>query len=299
MPKVSFSAIQQARQGYTPVRVPTTFTCKHSGLMLWTRHALVSNAGVLIREVIDTILVIAPGEMDTVTVDPLSDTRVLKGDSQFPGAKLIRFLAFDGENQDLRSLELTNPNFNSQSTAGSPQPVEYLRLDQALIDKQTPITVPFHYNIVRGVPPTTALPADFVAAKDWFLNIVLNFEDLDDPDFCQRILITAFDAASSPMFTMAFPIPRLMILAGTKLRQQVIIGMELVSGVTSLKIEEEGINTVPEMCIWIYGASLDQMCSYRVDDRAQSMKLLRMRDMLNNPGKDFAAEAVAQQRGER
>jgi hypothetical protein len=267
--------------------------------MLWTRHALISNAGVLIREVIDTILVIAPGEMDTVTVDPLSDTRVLKGDSQFPGAKLIRFLAFDGMNQDLRSIELTNPNFNSESTAGSPQPVEYLRLDQALVDKQSPITVPFHFNIVRGAPPTTALPADFIAAKDWFLNLVLNFEDLDDPDFCQRILVTAFDAASKAMFTIAFPIPRLMILAGVKLRQQVVLGMELVSGVSSLLIEEEGVGTVPEMCIWVYGAALDQMCSYRVDDRAQNMKLLRMRDMLNNPGKDFTAESVPSARGGR
>lgn len=293
MPSVALSSMQAFRTGYTPVRVPTTFSTKLTGLMIWSRHCLILNAGVLIREIVDSILIIAPGDVDTVVVDPLSDTRVMKGDSQTPGAKLVRFMAFDGMNQDCRNVEITTPSMNPDTTSQSIIPVEYLRLRETLIDGQNPIAPSqFHTDIARGASSPFSGPAPWVNNRDWFLSLILNFEDLGDPDFCQRIVVSV-SLGSALKARFKLPIPHLMIKAqmGDVLTQQLTLGIEMQGGVDTFQIEEEGTGQQPNICVLGGATFLSDVCSYRVDEPTTGMKLLRLREMLDSSAKDLDGEA--------
>jgi hypothetical protein len=282
MPQVELSKLQGFRTGYTPVRVPTAYSTKMTGIMIWSRHCLVLSGGVLLREVIDSILVVAPGDVDQLVVDPLSDTRIMKGDFQTPGAKLVRFMAFDGMNQDCRNVEMVNQDMNPVSTSSSVIPVEYLRLRETLVDGQSPAIAPGHTDIARGASTAFSTPAPWSTNKDWFFTTVLNFEDLGDPDFCQRIVVTLL-LAGVVRAVFKLPIPHLMIRAqmGDVLTQQLTLGTELSGTVDQIQIEEEGTGQQPNVCVVMLGSVLRDVCSYRVDDPTTGMKLIRLRDMLN------------------
>jgi hypothetical protein len=284
MERTTLSAIGSARQGYTPVRGPISLSVKVSGLLLWTRHALVSTGGMLKFELVDSILQLRPGELDNLVIDPLSDTRILKGDSGTPGAILSRYMANDGNGQECKYVQMANPNI-----VEGRGPSEFLRLDNLLLDGATAGMAPTHVDIARtSTPAVTPIPA-FSAVKDGLLVFVVNFNDLNDDDFCPRFQLTTYKG-TDVVWDMRLPLPRLLIKTVDTLRQQLVLGMEVKSGVDGFLAIEETSGISPAMCFNVYFAPLQNICSYRVDQRAPSMKFLKYEDMLNNPTRSTAPD---------
>jgi hypothetical protein len=285
MPTVDLSAIQSPRAGYTPVRKATTFSTKNSGLLIWTRRCLLYSGATMIRELDDTILLISAGQLDNVTIDPLSDTRVLKGDSATPGAILSRFIANDGMGQECKYVAMKNQGLN----AGD-RPNEFLRFDNLLFDATNVVLTPAHVDVARGAPIVNPLPPAFAALKDSFLVFSLYINDLVETDFCSRLQLTP-KLGATPVWDMRLPIPRLMIKRGDTVWQQLILGMELKSGVDGFELLFETAGVSPSVCCNVMAYGFETVCSYRIDQRSPNMKFLKFEDMLNNPSTSLAQEA--------
>lgn len=285
----ALSTVGNVRQGYTVVRTLTQMTVGSEGLLLWTRHCLLYSGGSLIRELENCILQIRPGDLLEVTIDPLADTRVMRGNSRFPGAKQVRFFLKTGQGLDIQYVEMSNADMNPLSVQGNETPIEFLRMEEVIFDlPPVSLMAGSLFALPRAVAPAvTALPGAFGTADDWIMLVSLSFEELFDADFCERMILTV-NKATGPSWSSRFFIPKPDGIAGTLKQSQVLVGMELVNGVTSFNLVGESTSTRPAVCVRLNGARIFGICQSKVLRNPVTMKYIKYSD---GPERQLATEA--------
>lgn len=280
---IPLTTVGSVRQGYTPLRGLTSLNLGGGDLILWTRHCLVYHGGALLRELTDTVLVVKAGDLaGELIVDPLADTRVLKGDIPSAGAHLVRYLAQVGDGTRLTFIELKNTDFNPESRTTNVVPSEYLKLDLAAIDSApAALITPEEYTLARGATADTALSYGYGTLTDWFAVVCINLNEIQTGDYCDRLMVRAKRSGAVVLEWRLF-IPRPSVPSGSLMSQQLILGMELTQGLTDMAVglERGGIQLVS--CFTISGFRLTSLCQKRVDGNAPGMKVLRLREMLES-----------------
>lgn len=276
----SLTTIGTARQGYTAVRGITSFTTKGQGLLIWSRHCLVYHGGVLLRELKDVILHIGAEELNEVTIDPLSDTRIMRGDFRSPGSKLIRYFARSGESQPIQNIELLNNDLNSESRAANPVASEFLPMDSVVIDrgKDPPLTSGAGSFVRAAGAGAVALPYPYTVMGSWFLTLTINFNDLLEADYCDRMIVRAL-SAGVVKGEMRFSLPRPSVPIGSILWLQVQLGMEFSAGISDINVLSEVGSAHPAACVNYGGFNITQLCLREVEKYSPHMKFMRLRDM--------------------
>lgn len=261
---VALSTLGNPRQGHTVIRVPTVFSTKDSDVVVWSRRCMIYNGGALIREVRDSTFVIKAGRFLEVTIDPLSETRILRGARDSKGSKYIRYFLEGVDGREVKHVELQNLSLNPGTDALNQVPAEFIRMAKIQIDRAlSPLrTFPDDFTLARvaAAAPAVALAGAYAAFTDYFLQINVLFQEVLPTDFCERFKIQGLSGVNV-MFDARFSIPVPVVPLSFSYQSSVTLGMEMLGGLTAIQVCSERVEIRPAMCVQVYPFRMDQLIS--------------------------------------
>lgn len=235
---------QNPRQGNTVIRCYTPLTLQDEKLVLWTRHALIFSGGVLLREVKDSIVIVDPRTLKEIAVDPLGETRILKGARTTEGSVMCRVIGRSQTDffQQLPHIEMQHVGF-----ASGTRRLETIRMDLMDIDTNAGVLGPAL--LVPGLrgPVVPSILAPYAGFQNWFLLMCFEVTDFLASETIQRMVVTG-DLGGVPVFTMKFNIPS----------PKFMIGTELINGIDRVSF---GLEFTPIQPTFFLATTAHSLCS--------------------------------------
>jgi hypothetical protein len=200
----------------------------------------------------DTILRIQAGAFREVTIDPIGETYVLKGDKARHGAATVRYaLSLNGED----AFEAPELAANGFATPGSCF-VAFTKIKCYSLDNPgAALFAPqFHPTAARTAPAPAAFALVGLAAiTNWWLMINVTLEELFEADFIERLIIRG-SLAGSQTFEARVGLPYDTQRNGTA---HVAFSTELRAGLDSLELLLEVANVRPKSHASLRGWALN------------------------------------------
>jgi len=250
---ISISDLEAPRQGASRLRKPASLSVGKSGLILWTRWALLRNAGALLREVKDSVVVIPPNEYDEITVDPIGETYILKGDRPHHGARVVRYALSVNGRDAFMAPELSADSFVLPGVCY----VAFTKIQCYSIDKPAAaLVVPTIVTSSRTIPaPGAVAVAGFNVLGDHWLGVNLDVQELFEADYNERIVLRAL-AGANTRFEARIPLsydPSRGATAHVSFSTELRFGFDLVDAFFETSLIR------PKLCMTLYAWDLSRV----------------------------------------